>query len=395
MSLRTSLLVLVGLLVLAGSARADTWASPRPKDFTSPSRNRTFKVTPGKRGLFDNATGVLILRDKDGKEKTAWERKLVNLPHQAFVSDHTNHVVTIDTYARLGGQHSLVVYGKDGKVLADYQLEDLLTREDIRRHVTQTVSSRWWASGAKCAFSAEGNEFVATLSWGKVIKIDLANPPPRKAAPVDARLAGPALGTILSGEALNDQLRELQAVRKGPEVALADNVLKHINLMTEGSKGSLALLRNKGKVAWPSTLKQDDFQTARKRIDTLLARTLQQVQKGKPAAVKELAEAMRQIEATLAKEVDELSPAQYIEASRFLRQLDEAVKAIEGPNAKANLKLVEEIRTKGKTVAALVAFMKERKLRFVAAVAGDEDAYRSLQRAFAEYLAVARRPKKE
>src|SRR5207237_8677063 len=120
------------------------------------------------------ADAVLVARDREGKQTVLWGKELVNLPHQAFVADDGRHVVTVDSYARLGYQHVLVLYGAEGKRLADYELEDLLTREEIRSKVVQTVSSRWWAGDTKFAFGPDGKDFTLALKWGRTIRLDLA-----------------------------------------------------------------------------------------------------------------------------------------------------------------------------------------------------------------------------
>jgi hypothetical protein len=395
MCLRASLLVVVVLLAPAGTASADTWDSPKPRDYTSPSRNRTFKIVPPENWVSGTAQGALVLHGKDGRQKTVWQRKLVNLPHQAFVCDHSDHVVTIDTYARLGYQHTLVLYGKDGKVLADYQLEDLLSEEEIRRHVVRTISSQRWADG-KFGFSSDGKEFVAQLGWGKVIRIDLAKPPPSKTPkPFDLTTEEPPPSLIWSGRALNQKLPDLQAVRKGPEIVLPPDVLRHVNVMREGGKGSLAVVRNGARLEWPLALRHDDFQAARKRIDTLLPRAIEKVRKRQPVSTRDLAEAVKQLNATLDQKADDLAPSSFIESKRFLRQVAQTVLALGEPDAHERLKAPGEIVAKGKTVASLVAFMKERKLQFAPAAAGGEKAYASLYKAFARYLNAERRPKKE
>jgi hypothetical protein len=162
------------VLLAAAAARADSWAMPTPKDFRSASGGHVFHVVPAEGNWFKPAEGVLLSRDRDGKEKVLWKKRLVNLPHQAFVADDGRHVVTIDTYANLGFQHSLVLYGEGGKLLADYELEDLLKGEEIRGRVTRSVSSRWWASSTKFAFGRDGKAFTLSLKWGRTITLDLA-----------------------------------------------------------------------------------------------------------------------------------------------------------------------------------------------------------------------------
>jgi hypothetical protein len=165
--------------------------------------------------------------------------------------------------------------------------------------------------------------------------------------------------------------------------------------MREGDKGSLALVRNGARLEWPMTLRHDDFQAARKRIDTLLPRAIEKVRKRQSLSAKELTEAVKQLHATLDKKDDDLPPSSFIESKRFLRQIEQTVLALGEPDAHERLKDLGEILAKGKTVASLVAFMKERKLQFAPAAAGGEKAYASLYQAFVNYLNAKRVQKKE
>ena len=64
----------------------------------------------------------------------------------AFVADDGKHVVTFDTWARLGYEHALVIYGEQGAVVADYDLDALLSARR-NRHLSGRRPS---APGAGC-----------------------------------------------------------------------------------------------------------------------------------------------------------------------------------------------------------------------------------------------------
>ena len=68
-----------------------------------------------------------------------------------------------------------------------------------------------------------------------------------------------------------------------------------------------------------------------------------------------------------------MSPAQYIEAKRYLNQLSAAIKALSDPKV-ANY-FNNRWNAKGKNVAELVSHMKREGLAFVPATPGDEAAY--------------------
>lgn len=154
---------------LSMTASADDWVAAGPQLFGSGS-SYGFKALP------KSLNGVLFSIDDDGKEQVIWSKQLVNFPHRAFVAGDGKHVVTIDTYADLGREHSVVVYDDKGKVLCDYRLEELLTEQEIRDRVIQTSPNRWWAEGASFLFRYEEEHikyFDITLNWEKVITVNL------------------------------------------------------------------------------------------------------------------------------------------------------------------------------------------------------------------------------
>ena len=149
-------------------ALADSWLAPKPRIFASSFGDYGLKMIPGE----PSASATLFTLNEKGEEQAAWQGPLVNIPYRVYVSD-AGRVVTVDTYARLGYEHALVVYDEKGKVLADYQLEDLLTAEEIKDHVAVTAGSRWWNNDAQIGFSPDGETFTIELPWGKVIMVDL------------------------------------------------------------------------------------------------------------------------------------------------------------------------------------------------------------------------------
>jgi hypothetical protein len=169
--------VVASVVVFAAAAFADDWASPRPRVFASPSGEFAFKVIPDERandgGRTPPTRGVLFTLDPKGNERVVWEKQLVNTPLRAHVADAGGYVVTIDTHYNAGGPHSLLVYGPKGAVVADYGLEDLLTKEEIDKHVSRSTSSRWWASGAEVSIEPEKKLAVVKLKWGKSISVSL------------------------------------------------------------------------------------------------------------------------------------------------------------------------------------------------------------------------------
>jgi hypothetical protein len=160
---------LLVLLISIDTAGADSWRTPKPKTWTSPRGTATFRLLDPH--MMGASRGVVLVRTR-GRERVLWDRPLINTPVQALVADDGSALVTIDTYGKLGQEHAVVVYGRKGQSVADFRLEDLLTKEEIKRYVPRTVSSRLWAS--KATFTLERSFVVIRLQWGRTIRVDLA-----------------------------------------------------------------------------------------------------------------------------------------------------------------------------------------------------------------------------
>jgi len=176
---------------MAASAAADKWAPPSPRIFASPGGSHGFKVLKPEFG--STSEGVLFRLDAEGKEQIVWQGQLINTPHRALVDDNGPSVVTIDTYGRLGFAHSVVIYGEKGKLVRDFELEDLLTKEEIENKVARTVSSRHWTDEAD--LKIENGHFVARLKWGRTLRIDLSSGKIVESATSDESQFGGLIGT--------------------------------------------------------------------------------------------------------------------------------------------------------------------------------------------------------
>lgn len=146
----------IAVLLLAVSALADDWASPTPRIFASPGGSLALRVISPERWYEQHATSTAVLF-RPGRtaadDKVVWERNLVNVPMDVVI-DEVGRVATLDTYAQTGYKHAVVIYNRDGNVIADYALEDLLTAEQIGR-VPRSTSSRWWRKRGQCAQAHE------------------------------------------------------------------------------------------------------------------------------------------------------------------------------------------------------------------------------------------------
>jgi hypothetical protein len=198
---------------------------------------------------------------------------------------------------------------------------------------------------------------------------------------------------VWSARALNILLKDLIKLRRvAPEqpMDLDPDILKQINVRG-GSKsgGNIGVLRNGGQLTWPLGLKDlepaEDAKEIRSRLEK---KAISAVRQGSNGAVdtgvlKDLANDVRKLHKLLAKNVNELPTNQYIEAKRYLNNLDEAMVALGSPDV-ANY-FNQTWVAKGKTVRGLVDYMAEKGLTFAPATAGDEAAYQALYSALANY----------
>ena len=164
--------VLSSLLLLTPGARADDCApTSGVRLYTSANGRHGFRMSVGANAQ-PRATGRLFAVDGASNDNPIWESQLVNVPARVLVGEDGRTVVTIDTDCKAGFEHSLVVYGAGGRVLADHRLEDLLTSDEVRERVTHSISSRRWADEASFAFSSQ--QLKIALPWGRHIFVDLA-----------------------------------------------------------------------------------------------------------------------------------------------------------------------------------------------------------------------------
>jgi hypothetical protein len=217
-------------------------------------------------------------------------------------------------------------------------------------------------------------------------------------ASLDRSRNSPPLTEVLSGKSLNDLLADLQKVEgKGQPAAalrtfqlpLDEEAIKHINV-TKGT-GNVGLLKNDGKLTWPAALSGPEFKVDRERLSNLAREVAQdasfngRVDLGNVRQMERDADLMKK---GLRRTGADLTPALYIEANRFLNDLNDALRALEQPdavnyfNGKYSL---SKALGKGNTVPELVKFMSERGLSFAPATPGDEPAYVALQQALASY----------
>jgi len=201
----------------------------------------------------------------------------------------------------------------------------------------------------------------------------------------------PPLTEVLSGAPLNAVLMHLaldQAKgRGGPAVDLDAELLRRINVVPEGTCGSMGVLRDgAANFSWPLPLEGPRFATPRKDLEHLLLQAVQQARiDGRISypIYKGMRDAKAQLDEALDRSANDLTPTQFIQSRRFLNHINEGIKALS--NANAGNFFSQKWTARGKTVAELVQNMAKEGLKFAPAGPGDEAAYRALLNALTAY----------
>jgi hypothetical protein len=199
----------------------------------------------------------------------------------------------------------------------------------------------------------------------------------------------PPLTEIWSGKALNDILTDMQTLKPSsvaaPGPMLDPEILRKINITNGVGSGSVGVLRNGGQLRWPFVLRGKDYKEQREKLDELAPKAVSQAETNNvdPDVIQSMQKLISTLTAKLKDHVDDLSPNQYIEGKRYLRDLNDAVTKLTEPNA-ANY-FDKKWAAQGHSVVELIRYMTDQGLKFAPATPGDEAAYTSLQRSMAAY----------
>ena len=220
--------------------------------------------------------------------------------------------------------------------------------------------------------------------------------PAEPRAPDDPSRNGPSEDEVLSGKALNgllDQLRRLSADgdsadRPNALLHLYVDGLRHINL-TRGA-GSIALLKTGGRLTWPAALLGPEFREPRERLTVRAPEAVRDAtRQGRvdPATIRPMAADVGRLRDLLRQHVGALSFQQFSEARAFLRTFEDALVALEQPDAAHHFDGRYALRAQ--TVVGLVRQMAENGLRFAPALPGDEAMYLALHEILAAHTRAA------
>jgi hypothetical protein len=194
---------------------------------------------------------------------------------------------------------------------------------------------------------------------------------------------------IWSGGALNDLLRAIQDGQShgltGPEVPLPPNVLKHINLTSGTTYGGVGVLRDDGKLTWPAVLRKSTFAQERNKINQQFQQAVKQAHSGEVDVnlLDNIDKSLKELQQHIDAQVEVLSPSQFIQASRYTRELKSGYQVLQQSDV---AKFFQTNRTpQGATVGDLVKQMTKEGLRFGPATSGDESSYTVMHRLLVDY----------
>ncbi len=181
------------ILFLLEPLLSDTWIPKGPTCYKSVSSFYFAEIFPAhsrinneKPMCFFYKTNILnndeMIYDPEKLYSLIWKGELVNdgAPNKAIISPN-GYLVTFDEHGNLGYNHSLVIYNKEGKVVKDFQLTDLIPTQDIELF-TSSTSSIYWKNDSKYFFINPDKEnesmqnpshLYVILGTQKVIEIKL------------------------------------------------------------------------------------------------------------------------------------------------------------------------------------------------------------------------------
>jgi hypothetical protein len=194
---------------------------------------------------------------------------------------------------------------------------------------------------------------------------------------------------IWSGSTFNDLLNSIQRMQasglRGPLVPLDESMLRHINLTTGTTVAGPGLFRDGGKLQWPLVLGKRQFADDKAKIDELAPLVVKQATAGNisDGALVDLTAAVQGLRSKVDAAIQDLTPTEYVQASRYVNELKRTVQAMQDPNI-AN-QFNGNYAARGNNVSQLVSDMTQRGLKFAPANPGDEPSYTALYNALLSY----------
>jgi hypothetical protein len=195
---------------------------------------------------------------------------------------------------------------------------------------------------------------------------------------------------IIAGDTLNTLLEHSQKIQAqgfyGPKIPLDPQTLAQINVASPTTGGNTGMLGDGGKLDWPLPLLDPAYDMQRKKIDDLLGQAVEEATKyGKVNArlQAELLDAQKKFQDAIDARVAAVTPTQFVQSKRYLRELKDNLKILDDPNVGKFFGGAYKVQ--GDTVAALIENMTRQGVKFGPAARGEEGAYLSLYQSMRAY----------
>ncbi len=279
--------------------------------------------------------------------------------------------------------------------------EKILNEKISTRPVAEGEAARQEADAPKAAgqnaWNQQARSFpVMAADPGSVTYRDALREQSRARELRHARNDPPAVEIYAAGP-LNVLLADLRkALDRGMALApvpLAADVLAHVNVgpETDASPPTAGLLKSGGKLRWPQAWYESSLwersEKLRTSLESALCEAVAQAKKGPVDAdlLARLRDDVQGLDRLLTERIKGLLPSTYTQAWRYVNELRSAVQVLERDDAGRFLDgTLAFDPARIQTVPDLVAAMKEKRVKFAAAVGGDESAYLQLHRALAQ-----------
>ncbi|MFO0969705.1 MAG: hypothetical protein U0793_29455 [Gemmataceae bacterium] len=197
-------------------------------------------------------------------------------------------------------------------------------------------------------------------------------------------------GEISSGKSLNillDDMRKFPGKKVGDMPPMPEDVLTNLNVTAgTGGASSTGLIRDGKLPAWPTALQDIIEPTERARIAKQVAEMVERAKAKEavdPAVLTKLRKTLDDARDKLGDKINDIATSEYLNAKRFLTDLDLARKALETGDAARQLEFETWAKAAPRTPQDLADYMVRKGLKIAPAVASDDAAYRAAHSALA------------
>lgn len=173
-------LVVLGVTILASTARADQWVSPTHEKLTSPNKRLEAVIKPAT----DAKTGATATIGEKGQPGKTFTLATPWMPVDSVLFDDGS-LLTLDNWHQLGHGTVATVYERDGKIRWKRTLAELVGQPFVDS-ASHSVSSIWWRKKPlEWSLAKDGNSGLITLFDENQLQIELRDGRTKMVAVVD------------------------------------------------------------------------------------------------------------------------------------------------------------------------------------------------------------------